>query len=252
MLDPNTGVISGTPTDGGTYTVTVQCTTTTNETAQADFTITIYNPAPVLTSLVPSSAGEGGALFDLTLNGSGFVESSTVLWNGSPLATTYVSSNQLTASVPAANIAAIGSASVTVSNPVLSGDGGTSNALTFTINNVAPQVGIVSVSPEPSDEGSAVTASASFSDPGNDGPYTCTVDYGDGSGAVAGTVTVSTCDGPSHTYDDNGNYSVTIAVTDANNGTGSNSATHEVDNVPPIATLSNGGPVAEGSPATIQ
>ena len=64
-------------------------------------------------------------------------------------------------------------------------------------------------------------------------------------------MTGSTCDGPSHTYDDNGNYSVTIAVTDANNGTGSNSATHEVTNVPPTATLSNDGPVAEGSAATV-
>ena len=33
-LDPNTGVISGTPTDGGTYSFTVQCTTVTNEVAQ--------------------------------------------------------------------------------------------------------------------------------------------------------------------------------------------------------------------------
>ena len=34
-------------------------------------------------------------------------------------------------------------------------------------------------------------------------------------------------------------------------GTGSNSATHEVNNLPPAATLSNDGPVAEGSAATI-
>ncbi len=213
-LDPTTGVISGTPTDGGTYTFTVQCTTTTNEVAQAVFTITIYNPAPVLTSLVPSSAGEGGAGFDLTVNGSGFVASSTVLWNGSPLTTTYVSSTQLTAAVPAADIASVGTASVSVTNPTLNGDGGTSNALTFTIANVPPQVGVPSVSPEPSNEGSAVTASASFTDPGNDGPYTCTVDYGDGSGVLPGTVTNSTCTGPSHVYDDNGNYTVTVAVTD--------------------------------------
>ena len=119
-LDPTTGVISGMPTDGGTYNFTVQCTTITNEVAQADFTITIYNPAPVLTGLDPSAADEGGSGFTLHVLGSGFVQSSTVLWNGSPLlTTTYVSANELTASVPAANIAAIGSASVTVSNPVL-------------------------------------------------------------------------------------------------------------------------------------
>ena len=213
-LDPNTGVISGTPTDGGTYTFTVQCTTTTNETAQADFTITILNPAPALDSLVPSSADEGGAGFDLAVNGSGFVESSIVYWNGDPLVTTFVSTTQLTAAVPALNISAVGSASITVGNPTLNGDGGTSNALTFTINNVAPQVGAVSVSPEPSDEGSAVTASADFTDAANDAPYTCTVDYGDGSGALPGTVANSTCTGPSHTYDDSGSYTVTVSVTD--------------------------------------
>ena len=49
-------------------------------------------------------------------------------WNGAPLTTTFVSASQLTAAVPAALIAAAGTASVTVT-----GDGGTSNALAFTI-----------------------------------------------------------------------------------------------------------------------
>ena len=35
----------------------------------------------------------------LTVNGSGFVSSATVQWNGSPLATTFVSATQLTAQV---------------------------------------------------------------------------------------------------------------------------------------------------------
>ena len=50
--------------------------------------------------------------------------------------------------------------------------------------NLPPVVATPTISPEPSTEGSSVTASASFSDPdgSSDGPFTCTVNYGDGSG----------------------------------------------------------------------
>ncbi len=135
-LDPNTGVIGGTPTDGGTYTFTVQCTTTTNETAQADFTIIINNPAPVLSSIDPSSTDGGGTGVALDVLGSGFVQSSSILWNGTALSTTYVSASELTATIPTADIASPGTANITVSNPAPGG--GTSNTLTFTINNPAP------------------------------------------------------------------------------------------------------------------
>ena len=163
--------------------------------------------------------------------GSGFVASSTVLWNGNPLTTTYVSPSELDAAVPAADIVSVGTASVSVTNPDLNGDGGTSNSLTFTINNVAPQVDTPVVSTSPSNEGDSVTASASFVDPGNDGPYSCTVDYGDGSGPQNGDISGSTCTGPSHPYADNGEYTVTVAVTDANSDTRSNSVSQTVNNV---------------------
>ena len=69
-----------------------------------------------------------------------------------------------------------------------------------TVNNVPPTVGTPAVTPEPSTEGSSVTAAASFSDPGvNDAPFTCTVNYGDGSGTCRG-VSDNTCTGPAHTY----------------------------------------------------
>ena len=85
--------------------------------------------APTLTSLSPNSATAGGPAFTLTVNGSNFVSGSVVRWNGANRTTTFVSATQLTAAITAADIAAAGSASVTVQNP-----GGTvSNALTFTI-----------------------------------------------------------------------------------------------------------------------
>jgi hypothetical protein len=132
MLDPNTGIISGTPTDGGTYTFTVQCVVVgTGQTATKEFTITIYNPLPTLTSLDPSAATAGGGEFILTVYGTNFVNSSMVQWNGASRLTTYVSATQLTAQIGAADIALEGTASVTVVNPAP--NGGTSNALTFTI-----------------------------------------------------------------------------------------------------------------------
>jgi hypothetical protein len=67
-------------------------------------------PAPQITSLSPDQAVAGGAEFTLTVNGSGFIDGtgsdrSVVHWNGSPRATTFVSSTVLTATIPASDIA---------------------------------------------------------------------------------------------------------------------------------------------------
>jgi len=90
------------------------------------------NPAPVLSSLIPSSATVGGSSFTLTLNGSNFISSSVVRWNGNARTTFFASSTTLTAAIPASDIAGAGSATVTVFNP--SPGGGTSSGQTFTIN----------------------------------------------------------------------------------------------------------------------
>ena len=104
------------------------------------------------------------------------------------------------------------------------------NVANFTFD-VAPVVSAPTVSPEPSTEGVSVTASADFSDPDGsaDGPFTCTVNYGDGSGDLAGSVAGSTCTGPSHVYSTFGAYTVTASVTDKFGATGSNTALHDVN-----------------------
>jgi len=87
------------------------------------------NPVPfVHQPLVPTAIAPGGPGFTLTVNGAGFVPESVVQWNGSPRPTTFVSNTQLTAAIPAADIATIGSASITVFNPA---PGGVSNAVLF-------------------------------------------------------------------------------------------------------------------------
>ena len=94
---------------------------------------------PTLTTLSPSSAAAGGPAFTLTVNGSNFVNGSVVSWNGANRTTTFVSATQLTAAIPAADIAAAGSASVTVQNP----GGAISNALTFTISAISGSPGAI-------------------------------------------------------------------------------------------------------------
>jgi hypothetical protein len=96
------------------------------------------NPVPTLTSLSPTSAVAGGLAFTLTVNGSNFLSTSVVRWNASDRATTFVSAAQLTASIPASDLAAAGTAEVTVFNPTPGG--GTSNPLTFTIAAAQPLV----------------------------------------------------------------------------------------------------------------
>jgi len=87
---------------------------------------------PVLTPISPTGTPVGAAV-TVTINGSGFLSDSTVLLNGTALATTYVSSARITAQVPSSLVAAAGAARMTVYNP--GRGGGTSNALTFTIGS---------------------------------------------------------------------------------------------------------------------
>jgi hypothetical protein len=90
------------------------------------------NPVPLINlPLVPDAISPGKHGFVLTVNGTGFAAGSVVNWNGSRLATTLVSSSQLTAEVPASAAAASGTASVTVVNP--GGGGGTSNIVFFPV-----------------------------------------------------------------------------------------------------------------------
>jgi uncharacterized repeat protein (TIGR01451 family) len=97
----------------------------------ASTTTTVNNPIPAISNLSPSTRPPGAATFTLTVNGSNFVSGSSVRWNGSTRTTTYVSSAQVTASIPDSDIAATGTASVTVVNAAPGG--GTSNAATFNI-----------------------------------------------------------------------------------------------------------------------
>ncbi|MGA7785525.1 MAG: IPT/TIG domain-containing protein, partial [Candidatus Acidiferrales bacterium] len=100
---------------------------------------TVNNPVPVITPpLVPSSAIVGSAGFTLTVNGTGFVNGAVVKFGGANRVTTFVSATQVTAAILAADIAAVGTPAVVVTNPAPGG--GASNAVNFAVNNPAPVI----------------------------------------------------------------------------------------------------------------
>lgn len=96
---------------------------------------------PTIAALAPAEMTSGGAAFVLTVNGSHFNANAVINFAAAAQTTTFVSSGQLAATIPATNIATPGTATVTVTNPGTPGGiygGGTqaetSNSVTFTIN----------------------------------------------------------------------------------------------------------------------
>jgi len=90
------------------------------------------NPVPLINQpLVPEAAAPGGTGFTLTVNGTSFVPDSVVHWNGAPRSTHFVDQGRLTATIPATDIAKVGTASVAVVNP--EPGGGTSRIIFFPI-----------------------------------------------------------------------------------------------------------------------
>lgn len=99
---------------------------------EAEFAIlSTSNPTPSLLGINPSTVSAGSAEFILVVNGSNFIPTSTIEWNGTPLSTTFLSEIQLEAQVPASNVAVSGFSDVTVTNPAPGG--GVSSAAAFSV-----------------------------------------------------------------------------------------------------------------------
>src|ERR1039457_1115801 len=102
------------------------------------------NPVPTVTSLSPASLTAGAAAQTLTINGTGFLSTSTVTFNSVAHAATYVSASQLTISLTTADLATAGSYPVVVTNPAPGG--GPSAPFSFTVapaNNPVPTISLL-------------------------------------------------------------------------------------------------------------
>jgi hypothetical protein len=63
------------------------------------------NPTPTITTITPNTTAAGAAAFTLTIIGTNFVAASIVNFRGTTRTTTFVSTTQLTAAIPAGWIA---------------------------------------------------------------------------------------------------------------------------------------------------
>ena len=119
----------------GTHQVTVFNPTPGGGTSNV-LPVTVVNPVPVLSSgwPFPRFVGAGAPAFTLQAYGSGFTPTSVVRWKGSDRPTQFGSAIFLTASIPATDVASVGTAQVTVFNPAPGG--GTSNP--FTVSIITP------------------------------------------------------------------------------------------------------------------
>ncbi|HUI77002.1 MAG TPA: DUF1800 family protein [Bryobacteraceae bacterium] len=96
----------------GGNSVTVTAVPEADTTKSGNATVSLQNPTPVLTTVSPSTIGPGA--FQISLNGSGFVNTSTVTFGGQPLQVLYATPTLISAigtgAVP-------GTVPVVVSNP---------------------------------------------------------------------------------------------------------------------------------------
>jgi hypothetical protein len=106
------GVYTAPATVPNPNTITVEAVSVAEASATASSEVTLWNATPVVSSVSPTSFAAGA--YTLTVTGSKFVSGAQVMFGGSALTTTYISSTQLTGkgSEPTAGIYG-----VSVSNP---------------------------------------------------------------------------------------------------------------------------------------
>jgi hypothetical protein len=127
----------------GTITTTVVNGAPGGGTTSATFTVN--NPTPTISALSPNSVTAGGPAFTLTVTGTNFVSGATVQVNGASRTTTFVSATQLTAAIPASDLAAAATLQITVVNPVPSAGPSAASTLTVnTANNPVPTLSSLS------------------------------------------------------------------------------------------------------------
>ena len=130
------GVLSGTPTQSGTFPFAVTATDVTGCTGRRTYDLRVTDPPPTITSLRLSPGAAGG--FTLSVTGTGFVAGGTVFVNGVPYPATFVSPTLVTVALPPSAIPPDGSITVTVTNPGPTGAGSNPANLTFCTAPGAP------------------------------------------------------------------------------------------------------------------
>lgn len=180
----------------------------------------IINHPPTASAGGPYTVAEGGTLATLTGSGSDP--------NGDPLTYTWDLDNNGSFETAGQNpiFSAVGrdgpSSQIVVLQVCDNYSACATSTATVNITNVAPTVGVISAPVALVQVNSAITASASFTDPGVPDTHTANWKWGDGT-TSAGTVTETNGSGSvtrSHVYTAAGVYTVTLTVTDDDGGSG--------------------------------
>jgi len=130
----------------GTRDVSVSNPSPGGGTATLSNAFTVNNPAPIVTSISPTSGNRLQTLYD-TLNGSNFISGVTVVNYGpgiNVISTTVSSPTRIVANISISASAATGARRVYVTNSPPGG--GTDSSRTFTVNNPAPS--LIAISPD--------------------------------------------------------------------------------------------------------
>jgi PKD repeat protein len=262
--------------DDGTYTATVRVTNDADLSDTDTCIITVINVAPAIDLITGPSGYEGALVTFTSIASDPGSDDLTFNWNWGDWTTDTVTSyynnginpepiyDPITNEVkspkgiypfevtdsPSHTFGDNGDYTITLT--VEDDDGGiNTDTMTIKINNVAPA--ILSINAPSGNEGSPITVTSSAIDRGSD-DLTFTWDWGDGTSSTTnkyyndglgpdpypsplGAYPFSVTDTVSHTYGDDGVYTITLTVTDDDGGSTTNRASVMINNVAPTITL---------------
>ncbi len=104
---------------------------------------TTLNPVPTLTAITPLTATVDSGAVTLTVDGRDFIGQPVVYWNGESIPTTQVNGTELSAQIPASDLASVSQAKITVSNTATASPA--SNSMPFSVNPPPPSGNQISV-----------------------------------------------------------------------------------------------------------
>ncbi len=222
--------------DDGAYNWTLTVNDGDGGSVTSSGTLTVANVLPTIWSSSMGSGGEGSAIaYSVSATDPGTADVLTYSWNWGD-----GSSNTTSGSSTTHTYADNGTYTVTVT--VSDDTGSVSASGTSVITNVNPVIG-PSTWPTTGSEGVSASFVASATDAGVLDTLTYLWSWGDG--------TSSNTAAASHTWADNGNYTVTLTVTDKDGGSVTSSQTMTISNVAPaITSLTATTPLVEGTAGT--
>ena len=119
---------AGVFTPSATGTATITATSTQDSTKSGNASVTVPNPVPSITGLLPPSVAVGASDTSVAISGSGFTGKTSAALDGVSLYTTFGSSSSIQATIPASMLGSAQLHLMTVTNPAPGGGTSTSVA----------------------------------------------------------------------------------------------------------------------------